>query len=227
MEYYLNEKDFNNLYIRIKMMHYIYTHMHYYRIRPETNIILFNLFINRNKKFAGDIIIYFYYNNRMITQFKFMDRFADINPQPFIFNIFRLNKARKIFIYQDDSAKDIIKFVESYYNNNGINDFVANYIINKTNKNEFTDYKLFNHMSILELISFYRFIIKDNVIISPTLIKINETKNDKKIEFNNLSYIERLFCIETNKYYNNNNNPSLKIRLNNDTFMILSSDKQD
>ena len=83
-------------------------------------------------------------------------------------------------------------------------------------------------MSILELISFYRFIIKDNVVISPTLIKINEVKNNKKIEFNKLSYIERLFYIETNKYYNNNNyKPSLKIRLNNDTFMILSSDKQD
>jgi hypothetical protein len=51
MEYYLNENDFQNLFIKIKMMHHIYMHTQYYKVKIDRNIILYNLFNNRNISF--------------------------------------------------------------------------------------------------------------------------------------------------------------------------------
>ena len=46
MEYYLNENDFQNLFIKIKMMHHIYMHTQYYKVKIDRKIILYNLFNN-------------------------------------------------------------------------------------------------------------------------------------------------------------------------------------
>lgn len=62
------------------MIHHNYVHTQYYKVKVDTNKILYN-FINRIKNSTGDIIVYFVSNKNKLLAFDFIDKFLNIKSE--------------------------------------------------------------------------------------------------------------------------------------------------
>ena len=74
MEYVLNYDEIRIMYNRINYLYYIFQQIHFYGIRYEIQEQIYKLFVNRNKIYHGDIIIFFEYNGNT-KEFRFMFNF--------------------------------------------------------------------------------------------------------------------------------------------------------
>lgn len=231
MEYVLNYKEIRDIYYRINYLHYIFQQIYFYGIRNEIQEQLYKLFVNRNKTYHGDIIVFFEYEGN-VKEFRFMANFPKNGKAYFIYHQIRLDKSIKIYFNCDKQVPNLLYLLDNLYKSDGINNFVGNFIVTKYNNNEISDYKIFNHMSKLELILYYKDILRN----------INYTNNFKRIiwdynienktitkitsRFSDLSLIERLFIFTTNKY-DQDDNIFIKISLNNGITIKLWPDIKD
>lgn len=234
MEYNLNYEEIREMYNRINYLYYVFYQRHFYVIRNEIQEQIYKLFVNRNKIFHGDIIIYFKYKGNS-AKFRFMANFPKTGKIYFIYHKLRLDRAIKIYFNYDENAQEIMNLLDNLYKNNGINDFVGNFIVTKYNNQEIKDYKIFNHMSKLELVLFYKDILR-NLNYTNNFIRIttdftrhnNINNKNSRITFrlSDLSLVERSFMIETNKY-DQDENTFIKIRFNSGITVKLWPEIQD
>lgn len=234
MEYNLNHKEIKEMYNRINYLYFIFWQTYFYVIRNEIQEQIYKLFVNRNKVYHGDIIVYFKYPENT-TEFRFMSHFPKTGKIYFIYYKLRLDRAIKIYFNYDRNAPNIIDLLNNLYKNNGIHDFVGNFIVTKYNNKEIIDYKIFNHMSRLELVLFYKDILRNinytnnfKRIVSNFTNNNNDNIGDHKItfKFSELSQTERLFMLETNKY-DQDENIFIKIKFNSDITVKLWPEIQD
>ena len=234
MEYDLNNKEIREMYNRINYLYHIFHQRYFYVIRNEIQEQIYKLFVNRNKVYHGDIIIYFKYNGNT-AKFRFMANFPKTGKIYFIYYKLRLDRAIKIYFNYNQNAPKIMNLLDNLYRNNGIHDFVGNFIVTKYNNNEIKDYKIFNHMSKLELVLFYEDILRNlnytnkfKRIISNFTMHNNINNGNSKItfRFSDLSQVERLFIFETNKY-DQDENIFIKIRFDPEIIVKLWPETQD
>lgn len=231
MEYVLNHDEIRIMYNRINYLYYIFQQIHFYGIRYEIQEQIYKLFVNRNKIYHGDIIIFFEYNGNT-KEFRFMFNFPKNGKVYFIYHQIRLDKSIKIYFTCDKKVPNTLDLLDNLYRSEGINNFVGNFIVTKYNNKEINDYKIFNHMSKLELILFYKDILRNinytnnfKRITSDYIIE-NRIITKKTLRFSDLSLIERLFIFTTNKY-DSDENIFIKINFNNGITIKLWPDIKD
>lgn len=225
MEYFLNYNEMKEIYHRINYLYNIFQQRYFYVIRNEIQEQLYKLFVNRNKIYHGDIIIFFNYLGNK-KEFRFMTNIPKTGKVYFIYHKLRLERSRKIYFNFDKNASNILNLLDNLYKCEGINNFVGNFIVSKYNNNEINDYKIFNHMSKLELILFYKDILR-NINYTNNFRRIIQNPNNNKgnisktiHRFSDLSLVERLFMFATNKY-DLDENTFIKINFNNGIFVKL------
>ena len=110
MEYKLNYKEIKEMYNRINYLYFIFYQIYHYVIRNEIQEQIYKLFVNRNKVYHGDIIIYFkYYTNTV--EFRFMSRFPKTGKTYFIYYKLRLDRAMKIYFNYDKKCTKYYQFI--------------------------------------------------------------------------------------------------------------------